>query len=117
MGYPPGMQQRPLRILIGDVVHRSGSALSPSTVPFNVARIAAYAMQRYGAAVDVELYKDPFELIDRLRRGPADVVALSHYFWNAELSAALVRFARTLYPDIVTVQGGPNLDRTPDAYR
>ena len=44
-------------------------------------------------------------------------MALSHYFWNTKLNHRTACYARELYPDIVIVTGGPNLDRNEAAYR
>ena len=45
------------------------------------------------------------------------MLALSHYFWNTRLNHRIARFAREMYPDIVIVTGGPNLDRNRGSYQ
>src|SRR5438270_9511797 len=102
---------------MGDVVHKSYGALSPSTVPFNVARIAAYALAKFPGELDLVIVKDVESLLRALDDGPPDVVALSHYFWNAKLSTELVRWVKQTWPRAVTVQGGPNLNRAEAPYR
>jgi B12 binding domain len=72
---------------------------------------AGYPEDRY------QLFKDPHVLLDALRAEPPDILALSHYFWNTKLNHRIARYARELYPDIVIVTGGPNLDRNEAAYR
>ncbi len=109
--------KRQLRIVMGDVVHESYGALSPSTVPYNVARIAAYALAMYPDALDIVIVKDVRALTRALETQPPDVVALSHYFWNAKLSAELVRWIKGRWPKAIVVQGGPNLNREERAYR
>jgi radical SAM superfamily enzyme YgiQ (UPF0313 family) len=101
-------------IYLADTVHALGQ-LNPDTVPYNVARIAAYAQQQFPDH-DYRLFKDPHALLEALRATRPDILALSHYFWNTRLNHRIARYARSLYPDIVIVTGGPNLDRNRDAY-
>ncbi len=101
-------------IYLADTVHRA-DLLNPDTVPYNVARIAAYAQSRHPAH-EYRLFKDPNVLLDELRARRPDVLALSHYFWNTRLNHRIARYARELYPDALIVTGGPNLDRTRAAY-
>jgi radical SAM superfamily enzyme YgiQ (UPF0313 family) len=101
-------------IFLADTVHHSGR-LNPDTVPYNVARIAAYVQSRHPNHSYV-LFKDPQRLLDELRHHRPDVLALSHYFWNTRLNHRIARYARALYPDITIVTGGPSLDRNRDAY-
>jgi radical SAM superfamily enzyme YgiQ (UPF0313 family) len=101
-------------IYLADTVHGAGQ-LNPDTVPYNVARIAAYAQSRHPEH-EYRLFKDPHFLLDQLRNRRPDVLALSHYFWNTRLNHRIARYARELYPDILIVTGGPNLDRDRAAY-
>lgn len=101
-------------IYLADTVHHS-KQLNPDTVPYNVARIAAYTQSQHRDH-DYQLFKDPAVLLDCLRQNKPDILALSHYFWNTRLNHQIAQYARELYPDIIIVTGGPNLDRAPDAY-
>ena len=104
-----------MRILLADTVHNSG-ALAPNTVPYNVARIAAFCQSRHPEH-SYHLFKDPHELLAELKAERPDVLAISNYFWNHRLNHRILRFAKALHPNVVVVTGGPNLDRDPDAYR
>jgi radical SAM superfamily enzyme YgiQ (UPF0313 family) len=101
-------------IYLADTVHRA-TRLYPDTVPYNVARIAAYTQQQHPQN-DYRLFKDPDVLLDTLRKEPPDILALSNYFWNTELNHRIARYARQLHPDLAIVTGGPNLDRNREAY-
>jgi radical SAM superfamily enzyme YgiQ (UPF0313 family) len=104
-----------LRIFLADTVHRSAQ-LMPNTVPYNVARIAAYCQAKHPEH-SYHLFKDPHELLAQLRSDPPDVLAVSNYFWNTRLNHRILKFAKGLRPGMVTVVGGPNLDRDPQAYQ
>lgn len=102
-------------IFLADTVHNTGR-LSPNTVPYNVARIAAYCQSKHPDHTYV-LFKDPYELIEQLRAAHPQVLAISNYFWNTRLNHHIIRFAKNLYPDLTVIVGGPNLDRRVDAYQ
>lgn len=76
-------------------------------VPLNVGYVAAY-LRAHRPGDEVELFKDPRQLIRRLAARPPDVLALSHYDWNSNLNLPVLARARALKPDLVTVLGGPN---------
>jgi hypothetical protein len=76
-------------------------------VPLNVGYIGAY-LRQHRPGDEIELFKDPVELIRRLATRPPDVLAVSHYDWNANLNLPVLARAQELKPDIVTVMGGPN---------
>src|SRR5437763_1210731 len=101
-------------IYLADTVH-CFSQLSPDTVPYNVARIASYVQSRHPEH-EYRLFKDPHVLLEELRRRRPRVLALSHYFWNTRLNHRIAQYARALYPDILIVTGGPNLDRNLNSY-
>lgn len=101
-------------IYLADTVHTSGQ-LSPDTVPYNVARIAAFTQARHPDHEYV-LFKNPHSLLEVLRHRRPDILGLSHYFWNSRLNHKIARYVRSLYPDTVIVTGGPSLDRNRAAY-
>lgn len=78
-------------------------------VPLNVGYVAAY-LRSHRRGDDVRLFKDPVALLQALDAAPPDVLALSHYDWNANLNLPFLARARERKPDVVTVMGGPNFD-------
>src|SRR5690606_27707723 len=51
----------------------------------------------------------PGRLADALREDPPDVLMLSNYMWNEQLSLHFARKAKQLRPDTLVVLGGPNI--------
>ncbi|MBI1201370.1 MAG: hypothetical protein GC182_02545 [Rhodopseudomonas sp.] len=83
-------------------------------VPLNVGYIAAYLKQQRPDD-EVELFKDPRELLDRLAGKAPDILAMSNYDWNSNLNVPVLAQAKKINPGIVTIMGGPNFqanDRT-----
>ncbi len=78
-------------------------------LPLNVAYVTAYLKQK-NPDVSIEIFKDPRFLIDRIDDDPPDILALSHYDWNANLDLTVLRHAKKIHPQILTVMGGPNFE-------
>src|SRR5215470_8203343 len=84
-------------------------------VPLNIGYIAAY-LKRHRPGDEIELFKDPRELIHRLSGRPPDVLAMSHYDWNANLNLPVLAHARDANAAVVTVMGGPNFHAKDEAW-
>ena len=95
-----------MRIYFGDIVHTWEKA-SVWTVPINVGFVAAYTKKHFPDA-EISIFKDPNELLAAARQTRPDVVALSSYAWNENLTQFLVGRIKELDPSILTVEGGPN---------
>ncbi len=76
-------------------------------VPLNAGYVGAY-LKAHRPGDDVRLFKDPRELLTALAAAPPDVLALSHYDWNANLNLPVLARAKAIKPDLITVMGGPN---------
>jgi len=113
------MTVRPLRIALGDLSYINAANATNSNigwqnnlyVPLNIGYLASYAKRKFGKDIEVALFKDPAEMIDRVRRWRPDLIGLSAYYWNAELDKLMVRKARAIsgYAPVI-VMGGPSID-------
>jgi radical SAM superfamily enzyme YgiQ (UPF0313 family) len=97
----------PLKIFLADLTHKTVVLVS-DTIPINIGFLAAYAKKIHGDRIDIELFKYPDELIAALKRTPPDILALSNYSWNSNLSERIAGLAKQINPGVLTVQGGPN---------
>lgn len=95
-----------MRIFFGDMVH-TWEKVSVWTIPLNVGYVAAYTAKHFPGA-EIDIFKDPEELLAAVRRCRPDVVALSSYAWNENLTRFLVERVKAIDPSILTVEGGPN---------
>ena len=101
----PGMTS--LRVYLCDLTHETVILVS-DTIPVNIGYVGSYARRIHGDAIDVSLFKYPKTAIDAIKRDPPDVLALSNYSWNSHLSEHVASIAKSINPDVVTVQGGTN---------
>lgn len=105
--------QRKLKIFLADPVHTFVNSRDIWVAPLNIGTVAAYTKAKLGDAVEFELFKFPEQLIRRLDEVMPDVLGVSNYLWNYELSCLLTRVAKQKKPDLLTIMGGPNITQTP----
>src|SRR3989338_7509939 len=98
---------RKIRIYLGDLTHET-ITISSDTMPLNVGFLAAYLKKFYENEIEIELFKSPKELFDKIREQTPDILGLGNYCWNFELSYFALQYVKGLNPDILTVMGGPN---------
>ncbi len=98
-----------MRIYLADLGHNQ-LTVSSDVYPLGIANLAAYATAylRGGYRLDIHLFREPQDLRAALERQRPDLLALSSYSWNHQLSLQFARYARRLYPGLVTAMGGPN---------
>ena len=99
--------KKPLRVYLCDLTHDTIILVS-DTIPINIGFVAAYTKKKYGPDVEISLFKYPLTIIQALKEKPADVIALSNYSWNSNLSESIAGFAKECNPSVITVQGGTN---------
>lgn len=95
-----------MKIFLGDLVH-DWEKVSLWTIPLNIGLVAAYALKCFPGEIEVRLFKRPQAMIDAILAERPDVVALSHYVWNTNLSALVFRLTKEANPAVLTVGGGP----------
>lgn len=106
------LQDKKHRVHIGDLRHNTVGRHS-AYMPIAIGYIGAYAKSLLQDQATFDIHADPDELIAELKAGNIDVLALSNYCWNAELSLAIAQFAKSLNPDIVVIAGGPEFPTDP----
>ncbi len=107
------MTPRPLKIALGDLSYLNAENRMNLYVPLNIAYLAAYAKRKFGAAVDIRLFKDPVKMLEHVRTEKPDLVGLSLYYWNNNLNALMVRKIREAC-EAKIVLGGPSVDSDPE---
>lgn len=99
-----------LRVFLGDLAYFNRYSSAMLTVPLNIAYIASYALQLYGDAIEVRLFKDARKLLEAVAQSPPDVLGLSCYYWNMHLDALVARRMTQLHPSCLVALGGPSID-------
>ena len=106
----------PMKIYMADVSHDT-ILLVTDTFPINIGLVGSYARKIHGDDVEITLFKYAESVIDALHSEPPDVLALSNYCWNSQLSERLAQIGKQVNPNIITVQGGTNFPNESDQCR
>ncbi|MBI5570689.1 MAG: cobalamin B12-binding domain-containing protein [Desulfomonile tiedjei] len=107
---------RPVRIYLADPVHTYiGSGDTHRFLPLNVLYIAGYAKAVFGSKVDIHVFKRPEKAFEAIAAEPPDIIGVSNYIWNYEVSKALLKLARERNPSVLTIMGGPNANLDGDS--
>ena len=99
---------RPLKIFFCDLTYDSVILVS-DTIPINIGFIGSYAKSKFNDDIIVKLFKYPKETIDAIKKEKPDLICLSNYSWNSNLSEYVASIAKKANPNCITAQGGPNL--------
>jgi hypothetical protein len=99
-------------VYLADPIHNYISGRDNWMIPLNALLISAYTGKILGEQVDIRVFKFPDQALEAIKAEPPDVIGVSNYLWNAELSKLILRFAKERRADTVTVMGGPNVQQT-----
>jgi radical SAM superfamily enzyme YgiQ (UPF0313 family) len=102
-----------MRIVLADLGHNRVT-LSSDVYPLGVANLAAYARANVATSVPftIAIVREPQDLKSILDEGGVDILGLSSYAWNHELSYHFAEYAKAREPGILTLMGGPNFPLT-----
>jgi radical SAM superfamily enzyme YgiQ (UPF0313 family) len=100
-------------VYLADLRYYYSGVLANDTFPLGVAYMKA-VMDRDLPEVESELFAYPERLAQALHERPPDVLMVSNYVWNEQLSFHLLKSAKRLNPNILTVMGGPNISLEPE---
>lgn len=102
-----------MRLYLADLGHNI-LTISSDVYPLGVADLASY-LQAYAKGKDhlqISLFREPQGLKAAIDKTPPDVLGLSSYAWNYNLSRNFARYVKARSPRTLTVMGGPNFPLT-----
>ena len=97
-------------IYLADLAHTYSTTNESLMVPLNIGYVKAYAVNEHKNDVNIELFKDPNELLKAFYKKPPDLLGLSNYGWNQDLNYKIGKFIKQEFPKTIIVSGGPNID-------
>jgi radical SAM superfamily enzyme YgiQ (UPF0313 family) len=102
-----------MRIFLADLGHNQ-ITISSDVYPLGVANLATYVQAYSGLKVPLEirLFREPQDLKTALDQDSPEILGLSSYAWNHELSVHFARYAKLRSSKVVTLLGGPNFPLT-----
>ena len=102
------MSNKPLKIYLGDLTYDT-ITISTNSFPLNIGYIGSYCIKCFGPKVDVTLFKYIEDLEQAITTSPPDVLGLSNYCWNQNISHEMFNLFHDKNPNGVTIWGGPNI--------
>ncbi|MGH7790664.1 MAG: B12-binding domain-containing radical SAM protein, partial [Candidatus Binatia bacterium] len=100
-------------VYLADLRHNYSGVLANDCMPLGVAYMKA-VMDRDLPAVRSRLFAYPDRLLAALEDAPPDVLMLSNYMWNEQLSLRIAAVAKRRRPGMLVVMGGPNICVEPE---
>ena len=105
------INSRSLNIMFGDFCYYNRHTLSTRYTPLSIGLIAQYTGEQFGNDVNVSLFKNAEKFLDQADQIPPDVVGLSVYYWNTDLTRYVVRRLREMFGrSVIIVLGSPSID-------
>ena len=98
---------RKLKIFLAGLSHNYRPT-SGNYMPYTVGLVASYAKKIYGDLLDIRLFKFPDKLNTALEQKIPDVLCMSYYTWNANLTYAFAKHVKEKNPKTMIIFGGPN---------
>lgn len=96
-----------LKIFLCDLTYDTIILVS-DTIPINIGFVGSYLNKNFGEKIELSLFKYPNDVIKNIYENPPDMIALSNYSWNSNLSEHVASIAKKINPKIIVVQGGTN---------
>ena len=96
-----------MRIFLSDLTYNTNRVAAES-FPLNVAFVASYCLKKFGSKVDITLFKYHQDLEKAIEESPPDILGLSNYSWNANLSREMFKIFTKKNPKGLRIFGGPN---------
>jgi hypothetical protein len=72
-----------INIYFGDISHQYQKHI---TFPYNIGLVASYALNQFKDKISVKLFKTFEDLRDKVIEKKPDIIALSNFMWNSQLS-------------------------------
>ena len=104
---------RPLKIYLCDLTYDTIILVS-DTIPINIGFIGSYLKNILKDKIEIELFKYPNDLLKRIKNQPPDILGLSNYSWNSNLSEHFAKITKKLNPKCLVLQGGTNFPHETD---
>ena len=95
-----------------DLTH-TGSGMNSRGFPLGIGIVLAYAIKELGGLFDYRLFKLPEDLSGTLEDEIPDLLCMSNFCWNKNLSYAYAEYVKRRNPRAIVIFGGPNFPTVP----
>ena len=99
-----------ITIYFAQLTHTKNNTNQNRSFPLAAGIISQYLIKKFENLIDIKLFKTADKLNKALLLQQPDVLLLSNYLWNENLACAFAKIAKKMYPDLLIIMGGPNLN-------
>jgi radical SAM superfamily enzyme YgiQ (UPF0313 family) len=103
------MSNSKLKVYIADLRHERNGYVFIDTMPLGIGYMKAVIDRDLSADVECSIFAYSEDLLNTININPPDVLMVSNYMWNLELSLFFLTYTKKLNKNILTVMGGPNI--------
>ena len=103
--------QKKLKIIVADPCY-DHKGLSTPVIPLGAGLVAAHTKKEF-PEFDVDVFKAVTPLIKEIKNNPPDIIGLTNYLWNNNLSITVAEIAKKANPNVLIVFGGPEIEKNP----
>ncbi|MEO5331169.1 MAG: cobalamin-dependent protein, partial [Magnetococcus sp. YQC-5] len=103
-------REKKVKIYLSGLSHNY-ITLANATFPLGTAYIASALQHYFKDEVSIQLFKSPEKLDKAIQENPPDIYLFSSYVWSQNLSLSFARNIKKLFPNVLTVCGGPNISK------
>ena len=96
-----------MKVWLSDLTYTQQSIAS-DTVPAAIGMIAEYLEKKFPQIPKTKLFKFSEDLSAELKKDQPDIMGFSSYMWNTSLSDIFMKRIKEIFPNVITVSGGPN---------
>jgi radical SAM superfamily enzyme YgiQ (UPF0313 family) len=83
------------------------------SVPIGVGYVGAYCLEKFASDINLKIFRVLEPLMQEIEKSSPDIVGLSCYDWNYNLSRKVAQWIKTIHPRCIIVMGGASIDRSP----
>lgn len=98
-----------LLLYFAQLTHTKNGINQNRSFPLAAGVISEYLLSKFKDSLEIKVFKTPEKLNSTLLEKKPDILSFSNYLWNENLSLEFAKEAKKIYPDVLTIIGGPNL--------
>ena len=96
-----------IKVLLADPRHETVGTHS-YFIPIGIGYIGSNLLKEFkNNNLELKLSVEPDEIFSLLEAWRPDIIGISNYVWNAQLSYTICKYAKKMNPDTLCVLGGP----------
>ena len=86
-------------------------------VPIGIGYIGSHLINQFKDQIEIKLSVDAQETFDILEKWKPDIIGISNYIWNTNLTSFLCEYAKKINKNTLCIVGGPEFPAGTGAFK